>query len=72
MTTNNDIRYKELLSHASEWMGCEELAKLRKEIKDIGTSLMNETYIKYEVELQKKWDAKVAEFLKVYDENHKA
>jgi hypothetical protein len=36
MTTDNDIRYKELLSRPSEWMGNKKLAKLRKEIKEIG------------------------------------
>ena len=68
MTTDNDIRYKELLSRPSEWMGNKELANLRKEIKEIGICLMNETYLKYEIEYRKKWDEKVAEFLKIYDE----
>ena len=69
MTTDNDIRYKELLSRPSEWMGCEELAKLREELKELGERIMYENYIKYENEYRKKWDEKVAEFLKVYDRN---
>lgn len=72
MVTDNDIRYKQLLFHASEWMGCEKLAKLREEIKEIGRDISHEQYLKYEIILRRKWDEKVAEFLKVYDENYKA
>jgi len=68
MTTDNDIRYKELLSRPSEWMGNEKLAKLREEIKDIGLNIMHENYLKYEIILRRKWDEKVAEFLRIYDE----
>jgi hypothetical protein len=68
MTTDNDIRYKELLSRPSEWMGNEKLAKLRKEIKEIGERIMHEQYLKYEIMYRKKWDEKVAEFLRIYDE----
>ena len=68
MTTDNDIRYKELLSRPSEWMGNEKLAKLRKEINDIGLNIIYEKYLKYEIILRRKWDEKVAEFLRIYDE----
>lgn len=68
MITDNDIRYKELLSCPSEWMGNKELAKLREEIKEIGGRIMHEEYLKYEIILRRKWDEKVAEFLKIYDE----
>lgn len=68
MTTDNDIRYKELLSRPSEWMGNKKLAKLRKEIKEIGERIMHEKYLKYEIMYRKKWDEKVAEFLRIYDE----
>ena len=68
MTTDNDIRYKELLSRPSEWMGNKELAKLREELKELGRDIMHEVYLKYEIILRKKWDEKVAEFLRIYDE----
>lgn len=68
MTTDNDIRYKELLSRPSEWMGNKKLAKLREEIKEIGGRIMHEEYLKHEIILRRKWDEKVAEFLRIYDE----
>lgn len=71
MTTDNDIRYKELLSRPSEWMGNKKLAKLREEIKELGRDIMHEEYLKYEIILRRKWDEKVAEFLRIYDDNFK-
>ncbi len=71
MTTDNDIRYKELLSRPSEWMGNKKLAKLREEIKELGRNIMHEEYLKYEIILRRKWDKKVAEFLRIYDDNFK-
>ena len=71
MTTDNDIRYKELLSRPSEWMGNKKLAKFREEIKELGRNIMHEEYLKYEIILRRKWDKKVAEFLRIYDDNFK-
>ena len=71
MATDNDRRYKELISRSSEWMDNEKLAKLRWEINEIATNIMYETYLKAEIEYRKKRDEKVAEFLTIYDNEYR-